>query len=98
VWTSFIADLFLDTTPLIFLKPILFIAENYKYKYHLALAYPDVVTDEFGNIGFWTLIYNQVRILFFVCNCKILLCKCIAVYLKFTVIHVLHGCADACVQ
>ena len=33
---------------------------NYKNKYHLDLAYPSVVTDEFGNTGFWTLVYNQV--------------------------------------
>jgi len=39
---------------------ILFIAENYKYKYQLTLVYPDFVMDEFGNTGFWTLIYNQV--------------------------------------
>jgi cathepsin C len=29
------------------------------YKYHLTLDFPDVVKDEFGNKGFWTLIYNQ---------------------------------------
>jgi len=39
---------------------LLIFAVTYKYKYQLDLAYPDVVTDEFGNNGFWTLIYNQV--------------------------------------
>jgi cathepsin C len=30
-----------------------------KYSYSLTLDYPDNVIDEFGNKGFWTLIYNQ---------------------------------------
>jgi len=48
---------------LIFVMLIVFTAASYKYKYQLDLAYPDIVTDEFGDSGFWTLIYNQVRLL-----------------------------------
>ena len=32
-------------------------------KIHVKLSYPDTATDEFGNAGFWTLIYNQVILL-----------------------------------
>ena len=30
-------------------------------KVRLVLKYPDTVSDEFGNIGRWTMVYNQVR-------------------------------------
>ena len=36
------------------------IAGRVKSTTTLTLSYPDVVEDEFGNIGTWTLIYNQV--------------------------------------
>lgn len=32
---------------------------TYQYKFRVTLEYPDVAIDEFGNTGFWTLIYNQ---------------------------------------
>jgi len=30
-----------------------------KSQFHVKLSYPDIVTDELGNVGFWTIIYNQ---------------------------------------
>ena len=31
------------------------------HKVRLVLKYPNTVVDEFGNIGSWTMVYNQVR-------------------------------------
>jgi len=30
-----------------------------KSTFHVKLSFPDIATDEFGNAGFWTIIYNQ---------------------------------------
>ena len=32
---------------------------NPKTKYTVKLAYPNVAVDQFGNDGFWTMVYNQ---------------------------------------
>lgn len=29
--------------------------------FKVELKYPNIVVDEFGNEGFWTMIYNQVK-------------------------------------
>ena len=31
------------------------------HKVRVVLKYPNTVVDEFGNIGSWTMVYNQVR-------------------------------------
>ena len=34
-------------------------------KTRMVLKYPDVAVDQFGNIGTWTMIYNQVVVILF---------------------------------
>ena len=32
---------------------------NFTSNYYVTLSFPNIATDEEGNVGFWTLIYNQ---------------------------------------
>ena len=35
-------------------------ADAFNKKFSVQLDYPDTAEDQFGNIGTWTIIYNQV--------------------------------------